>query len=185
MALELIFPEQSIIRVLNPSSGRMLLYVWAVEQDELSKRVVPDSQSTSEAQASLTSLKAQDVLVPWVKTPQSPSTKPKAPSLSLSSSSDPPQINPPSPSEEPHPPSTPQVFQRYYHLFAESELSKLTVRAALELGIIVGNESELGDEETEMNGKDFVHGIEILKTGWERSNYYLEARTWARRKGGS
>lgn len=172
----------------------MLLYVWAVEQDELSKRVVPDAGSEPSSSAS----KAQDVLVPWVKTSPSTSSKPKP-------KSKPPYVppsSPPPPSQQDSPPSqpqyselsdshqpsntTPQIFQRYYHLFADSELLDLTTRAASELGIVVGDISTPNEEGKVGDGgdDDIVCGMEIVKTGWERSNYYLEARMWSRKKPG-
>lgn len=138
---------KSLIRSVKPDSGRLLIYVWAVEQDELSKRVVPDAAVTPDGIVTA-SAKAQDVLVPWVKT---------GAALGNSSGS----------SHEP------RIFQRYYHLFACSELTRLASHAASELGLAVGP-ADLCDTV----GR--TCGMEIVDHGWERSNYYLEAQLWRR-----
>lgn len=64
----------------------------------------------------------------------------------------------------------PQVYHRYYHMFAKGELSGLVVEAAEELGLQIGPGPR--DE-----GKD-VRGLEVVQDGWERSNYYVELRLW-------
>ena len=61
-----------------------------------------------------------------------------------------------------------KVFKRYYHMFAKGELYELTRSAAQELGLAVGNESDLSADQ----------GVEIVQYGWERSNYYIEIRRW-------
>jgi tRNA (uracil-5-)-methyltransferase TRM9 len=43
---------------VSPEHGRVLIYVWAVEQDGLSKRSIPESHIEKE--------EGQDVFVPWV-----------------------------------------------------------------------------------------------------------------------
>ncbi|TRM61876.1 S-adenosyl-L-methionine-dependent methyltransferase [Schizophyllum amplum] len=48
---------EALIRAVSSTSGRVLIYVWAVEQDELSKREVP-SEGRVDA--------GVDVFVPWV-----------------------------------------------------------------------------------------------------------------------
>ena len=58
--------EQALIRAVSPTSGRVLIYVWAVEQDELSKRHIPIEQTANVG---------VDVFVPWVL-----SNKTKSPS---------------------------------------------------------------------------------------------------------
>lgn len=65
-----------------------------------------------------------------------------------------------------HEPST--VFKRYYHMFAKGELTGLVQDAASELGLVMGRESQGEARE----------GLEIVKDGWERSNYYVELRRW-------
>ncbi|KAJ7685061.1 S-adenosyl-L-methionine-dependent methyltransferase [Mycena polygramma] len=47
-----------LLSTVSPTHGRVLIYVWAVRQDELSKRTIPDSGSNGTG---------QDVFVPWVK----------------------------------------------------------------------------------------------------------------------
>jgi tRNA (uracil-5-)-methyltransferase TRM9 len=136
---------KSLIRSVKPGSGRLLIYVWAVEQDELSKRVVPDVTVPSGGTAPATA-KAQDVIVPWVKTGAVAG-------------------KPPDSLHEP------RIFQRYYHLFTSSELTDLASHAASELGLAVGPADHCGT-------MDGACGMEIVDHGWERSNYYLEARLW-------
>jgi tRNA (uracil-5-)-methyltransferase TRM9 len=61
-----------------------------------------------------------------------------------------------------------EVFNRYYHMFSEGELYELTRSAVQELGLAVGNESDVSADQ----------GVEIVQCGWERSNYYVEIRRW-------
>lgn len=155
----------------------MLLYVWAVEQDELSKRIIPDSEASSSSPAA-SGTKAQDVLVPWVKTPAPATAKSPAPLPAPAST-----ISTTTPAVNTSLSQTPQVFQRYYHMFAAGELGDLAQRAASEVGLFVGSEADVepsspseankGEDELEI-----VYGMEIVADGWERSNYYLEARFW-------
>lgn len=137
---------QSLIQSLNPDSGRLLIYVWAIEQDELSKRVVPEAPDAGGANTATG--KPQDFLVPWVRT------------IAKSKAEDTTGI--------------PKIYQRYYHFFSASELSDLFCRAAAELDIVVGPVGQKSDSSRE------YFGAEIVNTGWERSNYYLEARMWRR-----
>lgn len=58
--------KQALIRAVSSTSGRVLIYVWAVEQDELSKRHIPTEQTANAG---------VDVFVPWVL-----SNKSKSPS---------------------------------------------------------------------------------------------------------
>lgn len=68
-------------------------------------------------------------------------------------------------------------------MFATGELKDLAQRAASELRLFVGTESDL-DSSSPIDTKDgggemeIVYGMEIVADGWERSNYYLEARFW-------
>ncbi|KAJ6547430.1 S-adenosyl-L-methionine-dependent methyltransferase [Mycena capillaripes] len=48
-----------LLSAVSPIHGRVLIYVWAVRQDELSKRTIPTDSSTS-------GTLGQDVFVPWV-----------------------------------------------------------------------------------------------------------------------
>jgi len=53
-------------------------------------------------------------------------------------------------------------------MFSEGELLALTVDAAKEVGLEVGNSSSRRSR----------RGVEIIQSGWERSNYYIEVRCW-------
>ncbi|TFK43003.1 hypothetical protein BDQ12DRAFT_677164 [Crucibulum laeve] len=131
---------QRLLQAVSPCHGRVLIYVWAIEQDELSKRQIPTANT--EAQTST----GKDVVVPWVK--QSASNKS-------------------TPGQEP------QVFNRYYHMFAKGELAGIVLDAAWEMGLKVGPKPDDTTEHRE--------GIEIVQDGWERSNYYVELRRWETR----
>jgi len=132
---------QRLIQSVSPSHGRLLVYVWATEQDELSKRKVMADEEPPP-------LMGKDVVVPWVLSKEL-GTREKQPSNK---------------SKEP------QIFNRYYHMFAKGELPGLVIEAAKELGLRVGPKPESGDEN--------LKGIEIVQDGWERSNYYVELRLW-------
>ena len=66
------------------------------------------------------------------------------------------------------PENPPPVFNRYYHMFAKGELTRLVHDAANELGLSIGPQED----------KSEGSGIEIVQDGWERSNYYVELRRW-------
>ena len=51
-----------MLRCLSPLHGRALLYVWAIQQDSLSKREVPTENSEGRPKH------GEDVFVPWVTT---------------------------------------------------------------------------------------------------------------------
>jgi len=51
---------EALLRSVSPRHGRVLIYVWATEQDELSKRTIPDDPERE-------GKKVQDVFVPWKK----------------------------------------------------------------------------------------------------------------------
>lgn len=140
---------------MSPSHGRGLIYVWAIEQDELSKRTIPtEAPSASDG---------QDVLVPWVLKSQQPkkkkSSKEKAPEVEPQEST--------SSTQERDP-----VFNRYYHMFAKGELRALVCEAAEQIGLQVGNQVEKAEHQK---------GLEIIQDGWERSNYYVELKLWEQR----
>lgn len=131
---------QRLLESVSPDHGRILIYVWAIEQDELSKRKVVENQEEAPALG-------KDVVVPWVLSKEL-STK--------------------SPAEEAH--QKPQVYNRYYHMFAKGELSTLVEEAARQSGLSVGPKPR--------NGADHEQGVEIVQDGWERSNYYVELKLW-------
>jgi hypothetical protein len=56
--LGLKFYHQRLITSVSPSYGRILIYVWAIEQDSLSKRAIPVSEDGGNTQG-------RDVFVPW------------------------------------------------------------------------------------------------------------------------
>ena len=130
--------------------------MWAIEQDELSKRVIP-------CQGPALGKAGQDVLVPWVLATQKAGRQKQAT-----------RKNDPNIAEatvevknaEEHS----KVFNRYYHMFSQGELYELTTTAAQGLGFAVGNESDTSVDQ----------GVEIVQCGWERSNYYIEIRLWRR-----
>ncbi|GJJ12418.1 hypothetical protein Clacol_006660 [Clathrus columnatus] len=49
---------ETLIRSVSPSHGRILIYVWAVEQDGLSKRSIPPEENSTGI--------GRDVFVPWI-----------------------------------------------------------------------------------------------------------------------
>jgi tRNA (uracil-5-)-methyltransferase TRM9 len=59
-------------------------------------------------------------------------------------------------------------------MFSKDELRGLVQSAAQELGLKFGPPSS---NEAEAKG---TKGIEIIVSGWERSNYYIELRRWQR-----
>ena len=67
--------------------------------------------------------------------------------------------------------SQPQVFKRYYHMFAQGELLQLVMEAAERMSLAVGEPTKDGESERRM-------GIQIMQDGWERSNYYVEFQRW-------
>ncbi|KDN51067.1 hypothetical protein RSAG8_00696, partial [Rhizoctonia solani AG-8 WAC10335] len=159
----------SILNSLAPG-GKALVYVWAVEQDELSKRVVPDI-----GEGNTSSTKAQDVLVPWVMQ-QEHKTKPRAKTRRGRKAGE--------NQEESHSNSSPSqqsaehtdspVFQRYYHLFVSGELTELATAAAAKLELAVGPVPV----DTYADGHQ--HGVCISPEGWERSNLYVELTRWSK-----
>lgn len=150
---------QRLIQAISPAHGRALIYVWAVEQDNLSKRKIPNAGHPPES-----SKQGHDVFVPWVFTQQSHSVNCE---------------DRPSPSADTGGASqdkSTQVFNRYYHMFAKGELRMLVEDAARTLGLIIGSKDELNGDNAE--GQRCMDGVEIVQDGWERSNYYIELRRW-------
>jgi len=147
--------QQAVERLLECVSrkhGRVLIYVWAIEQDSLSKRDIPAQDKGSDLRG------GQDVFVPWVLT----SGKLEKPRLPIDHNTD--------TQYKVEVPPNPQTFNRYYHMFAEGELKRLVEDAAQALGLLVGIKGStvpLGSL-----------GIELTQVGWERSNHYVEVRRW-------
>ncbi|KAG8802466.1 tRNA methyltransferase, has a role in tRNA modification [Serendipita sp. 398] len=99
----------------SPSGGRVLIYVWAVEQDNASKRLIPPSTGANPTSPSQ-QVTGVDVLVPWVHSGASPSGSVTG--------------NLP-------------VYKRYYHMFANGELRQLVEEAAGNLNLVVGNNENM------------------------------------------
>lgn len=127
---------QRLLEAVSPNHGRVLIYVWAIEQDELSKRSIPTNGKCSTS--------GQDVLVPWVSSDREQNATNTHNGVA-------------------------RVYNRYYHMFAKEELIDLVKGAAQASGL------ELGPQP---GGETGARGVEIVREGWERSNYYIELRLW-------
>lgn len=153
---------QRLLQAVSPVHGRVMIYVWAIEQDELSKRSIPASGTDGSDHHPMT---GEDVFVPWVMSQNQHTAKGKfkndipssATSKEVASAVQTLAVETP-------------VYNRYYHMFAKGELKKLTVQAAEEFGLIIGSRESA-------NAKG-CRGVEIIQEGWERSNYYVELRRW-------
>ncbi|PIL24056.1 hypothetical protein GSI_13807 [Ganoderma sinense ZZ0214-1] len=163
------FAVQRLLEAISPVHGCGLIYVWAVEQDDLSKRNIPARASQDELRSGSFALtgNGQDVFVPWVLA-QPVEPKPKTRKQRKKAQT---------PVEEPEsaPLATdvpPQIFNRYYHLFSQGELTELVMEAALDVGLVVGQPPEV-----DTSGKR-IRGLQIVQDGWEMSNYYVELRRW-------
>ncbi|KAK7693390.1 hypothetical protein QCA50_002958 [Cerrena zonata] len=150
--------EQRLLRALSPSHGRGLIYVWAVEQDDLSKRAIPTEGPSAND--------GQDVLVPWVLKSQQKSQQQRKKKTKDRSSEElsKAETDVPTPNNQEQDP----IFNRYYHMFARGELRALVCEAAEQMDLWVGDQAEPGHQ----------RGLEIVQDGWERSNYYIELRLW-------
>ncbi|GHJ85220.1 hypothetical protein NliqN6_1622 [Naganishia liquefaciens] len=188
------------LRVSRPDAqgrcARFLIYVWAFEQGENSKRkmgVLAPAQTTQEgSQTEEQSAPAsgevdkdvrQDVMVPWVLQPK-PVPKPKAPKGSQKRDArrraeGPAGESPPIPeaststtsAQAPQPanPPPPQVFHRYYHLFMQGELSTLVHDAGRAEGFdLVESPSK------PMDGKAGGKWLRVVDEGYEKDNWWLE-----------
>ena len=147
---------QRLLESVSPRHGRILIYVWAIEQDEHSKRIIPvlDEVRTCADVDGEASPGGQDVFVPWVLS--SDNARPKMPRTEQSQN------------------VPPDAIRRYYHMFSKDELRGLVQSAAQELGLKVGPPPS---NEAKVKGTE---GVEIVVSGWERSNYYIELRRWQR-----
>lgn len=157
---------QSMLRVLSPLHGRLLICVWAVEQEVGSKRCIPCLAAAGDLDDDIVRptdktdgralVKAQDVFVPWVRTLQKPTvTTVSIEDAAIYAAND-----------------SPAVFQRYYHMFARGELKTLVYEAAEALGLAVDGGD--ADCQADKGGR----GLRIVSEGWERSNWYLELQRW-------
>ncbi|KAI0331131.1 S-adenosyl-L-methionine-dependent methyltransferase [Cubamyces sp. BRFM 1775] len=170
-----------LLECISPTHGRALIYVWAIEQDELSKRSIPvdagsppppDARATPSPSPGGESGKGQDVFVPWVLAqPQEPKPKGRRKGKLGERGAEEIRAEEAASASEAQsgataPTATPKVFDRYYHMFAKGELNELVTEAALEMGLQVGEPGQAGE------------GVQIVQDGWERSNYYVELRRW-------
>ena len=180
---------QRLLQCVSPLHGRVLIYVWAIEQDELSKRVIPAHSLRPVATATGTSSKeetgeapspvieqGQDVFVPWVLTsPQAPKPKTKVKRRHDLEDAETESQPPSSSNRAGDDAQEPRVYNRYYHMFARGELLQLVHEAAQKLDLRVG------EPPTQDGGQDTKRqGLEVVQDGWERSNYYVELRRWFR-----
>ena len=153
---------QRLLESVSTKHGRVLIYVWAIEQDEHSKRIVPVTGKGTGIHADVDgepSTSGQDVFVPWsIATGRVRSEATKAEEAANNA-----------------PETTPEVVQRYYHMFAKGELGQLVQVAAQDMGLKVGPPPT-----NQVEGVEHVKGFEVVASGWERSNYYIELRRWQR-----
>jgi len=148
-----------LLESVSPGHGRILIYVWAIEQDERSKRTipVPDQVRTCADAKGEASPGGQDVFVPWVLS--SDNARSKIPRTE--------QV-------QNVPKDAPDAIRRYYHMFAQGELLELVQKAAQEMRLNVSPPPLNAAEAKSMEG------MEVVASGWERSNYYIELRRWRR-----
>jgi len=147
---------QRLLESVSPRHGRILIYVWAIEQDEQSKRNIPVPAREgicADADGGPYSI-GQDVFVPWIL--PSVSARSKVPRTVQSQD------------------APPDATRRYYHMFSKDELRGLVQNAAQGLGLKVEPPPPNEDE------VKAIEGVEIVVSGWERSNYYIELRRWQR-----
>jgi tRNA (uracil-5-)-methyltransferase TRM9 len=108
-----------MLLLASSRGGRILIYVWAIEQDEASKRVIPQAEAKSIPHPTPNHTQPQidgvDVLVPWlhnIALVKAAGTQATA--------------------EAP-------VYKRYYHMFANGELRHIVTEAATNLGLQIGS----------------------------------------------
>jgi len=159
--------QQRLLECVSPTHGRILLYVWAIEQDELSKRTIPNLQPDSGDSGSMDT-RGQDVFVPWVLVAGKPRENPR-PRKGARTNPRPPEGSDIPPTEQ----AEPKLFNRYYHMFAEGELLQLACEAARDMELKIGLPPSRENEDLTKS-----MGVEIIQSGWERSNYYVEMRRW-------
>ncbi|KAI0035041.1 S-adenosyl-L-methionine-dependent methyltransferase [Vararia minispora EC-137] len=145
-----------LLESVSSTHGRVLIYVWATEQDALSKRSIPSSRTD------ICVTEGQDVFVPWVLSPSMPPQPRKSRRQEGHQSK--PAVGP-----DTSPVPARQKFSRYYHMFSEGELRRLVEYVANDLCLPIGRKEDhpVG-----------TSGVEIVQSGWERSNYYIELRRW-------
>lgn len=185
------------LRLTRPNTqtrcARFLIYVWAFEQGENSKRKMgvlaplqpQGSEPTSEEQDTTATGDEgkdarQDVMVPWVLQPK---PVPKIKVAKKTEKKDrgrrtegarpiPESAAPPHPSEaQPTADAQPrslQVFHRYYHLFVQGELSALVQDAGRAEGFTVVDSPPL------LKGEASGKWLRVIEEGYEKDNWWLE-----------
>ncbi|KAA1469540.1 hypothetical protein DENSPDRAFT_857964 [Dentipellis sp. KUC8613] len=160
-----------LIESVSPAHGRVLIYVWAIEQDDLSKRTIPVAEGANLTNNSPST--GYDVFVPWVLADEKSAKKPRKRAKKRRGPNEPSQSEEVVTEPETQP-VEPKIFNRYYHMFAEGELRGLVCDAAMEMNLKIGQRPEQMGRDVCGQGR----GIEIVQDGWERSNYYVEFRRW-------
>ncbi|EIW85056.1 hypothetical protein CONPUDRAFT_87550 [Coniophora puteana RWD-64-598 SS2] len=140
---------ERLIQSVSSTHGRILIYVWATKQDELSRTSFPKKACWSNEDETRISPAGQDVFVPWVTQTSTDGSVTVEPETSKSMY---------------------MVLNRYYHMFSEGELSRMAEEAAKELDLKIGSPDEFSERG--------VKGLHISEEGWERSNYYLLLTRW-------
>jgi tRNA (uracil-5-)-methyltransferase TRM9 len=186
------------LRLTRPNAetrcARFLIYVWAFEQGENSKRKMgvlaplqdgPKSEEQDTMRQDEEKETRQDVMVPWVLQPK-PIPKAKVPKTekkhrgrrgeasepipeSPAAPQDPPTEPQPVESQPAAEPPQPQVFHRYYHLFVKGELATLVQDAGRAEGFTVVDSVPTGTGEKE-GGK----WLRVVEEGYEKDNWWLE-----------
>ncbi|KAI0670314.1 S-adenosyl-L-methionine-dependent methyltransferase [Trametes maxima] len=160
-----------LLESISPAHGRALIYVWAIEQDDLSKRNIPVDSSDASPEPRDGVSTGQDVFVPWVLA-QPTEPKPKSKTRRKGKQDDTSQNDKDVVGVEGSL-AAPKVYERYYHMFAKGELSELVSDAAWDMGLRIGDPNVITHGQ---QGSTF--GVQIVQDGWERSNYYVELCRW-------
>jgi tRNA (uracil-5-)-methyltransferase TRM9 len=175
----------------RPPYSRFLIYVWAFEQGENSKRKMGILAPTEEMGGVQ---KGQDVMVPWVvpikqeKKVKEVKVKRKKrveggtdDMISATEIKDTTTIttrmnettlhNDTSRTEpkEATAAQQAQVFHRYYHLYMKGELRESVLLAASEMGFCIKD-----DNEKQPAGDKGTKWLRIAEEGYEKDNWYLE-----------
>lgn len=139
-----------------------MIYVWAYEQGENSKR----KMGTAADGPGQENTKVQDVLVPWVLTPK-PAKKEKVPKPRRARG-EPVVEDEVTAMPEPVPVEEAKVFHRYYHLFVKGELGDNVRQAGRDEGYEIVRVDEGGAVERN------IKWLRIVGEGWEADNWWLE-----------
>ena len=152
-----------LFHATSPPYSRFMIYVWAYEQGENSKR----KMGTAAGAEGSADEKVQDVLVPWVLTPKPVKKEKVIKPRRVRGEPVVEQEAAPVPVET-VPVEGPKVFHRYYHLFVKGELGDNVRQAGRDGGYEV-----VEAEDGEAVGKD-IKWLRIVGEGWEADNWWLE-----------